>query len=66
MAKRYHDEASLEEDDDLWIFSLEIDVALSESLVERDRRREQLGGGLSRANEPLLEFNITPTAHRQR
>ena len=66
MAKRYHDQASLEEDDDSWIFSPEIDVALAESLVERDRRHEQLGGGLSPANEPLLEFNFTPTAHRQR
>ncbi len=26
----------------------------------------QLGGGLSCANEPLLEFHTTPAAHRQR
>lgn len=66
MAKRYHDQAFLEEDDDSWIFSPEIDATLAESLVECDRRQEQLGGGLSRAIEPLLEFNFTPTAHRQR
>ena len=66
MAKRYHDQAFLEEDKDSWIFSPEIDVALAEALVERDRSYEQLGGGLSRAHEPLLEFNFTPTAHRQR
>ena len=66
MAKRYHDQAFLEEDNDSWIFSPEIDVALAEALAERDRHYEQLGGGLSRAHEPLLEFNFTPTAHRQR
>lgn len=35
-----------------------------ESLLEVDE--VQLGGGLSRANEPLLEFHTTPAAHRQR
>ena len=66
MAKRYHVQAFLEEDNDSRIFSPEIDVALAEALVERDRGYEQLGGGLSRAHEPLLEFKFTPTAHRQR
>lgn len=66
MAKRYHDQAFLGEDDNSCIFNPEIDVDLAEALVERDRHQEQLGGGLSRAHEPLLEFNFTPTVHRQR
>ena len=66
MAKRDYDQAFLEDDEDPRIFDPEIDVALAEALVESDRRHEELGGGLSRAHEPLLEFNFTPTVHRER
>ena len=37
-----------------------------EVLLEAADAVEQLGDGLSRVNEPLLEFDMTPTAHRRR
>ena len=50
------------------------DSPVVETGFSRNRRKPapvganptQLGGGLSRGNEPLLEFHTTPTTHRQR